>query len=430
MNILLVAYYFPPLNNAGAMRPLQMAQWLRRCGHTVSILTHGYEEMADTSPEIIRVHDPAFVRAHQGKKLICWLFWRAWAELQNYCGHYASIFSPWRRAVLRRAEEIRQACLPDLILVTYPPQEVLEIGLELSRRFHVPLISDFRDGLLFHPIEEKRLHSHHCVNERYKETEAAVVASSQLVVAVTPVLQDYFSRVYPGCRCETVYNGYDEDEWHDLPKPSLAQGCFHIVHTGRFALSDSATTIDPFLAALRQAGRNNPNRPFRLHLIGEYSRREMSLLENLILTGVVVIHPLKDRRETLAYQKAADLLLLITRPGVRSGIPLKLFEYLYSGKPVLALTDDAHVRRIVEDCGCGWCVPPLDELAIACLMERILFDPIFYRSPQRNQENIGAYSWPRQMTRFNDMLDSLAKPAAKPQTDSPRHVCPFPGDDA
>jgi glycosyltransferase involved in cell wall biosynthesis len=404
VNILLVTYYFPPINCAGSVRPAQMARWLRRCGHAVSVLTHGYTETTDPDPEIIRVHDPAFVRAHQGKRFWRWVFWRGWAELQNSCGRYASVFSPWRRAVLQRAEEIRRICRPDLILVTYPPLEVLEIGLELSRRFHVPLISDFRDGLLFRSIEEKRLHAHRCVYEKYMETEAAVAAASTLIVVVTPVLQDYFKRAYPGSRCETVFNGYDEDEWRDLPKLSLTPGYFHIVHTGRFALSDSAVDIRPFLAALLQASHDFQQIRLQLHLVGEYSRHERSRMRDLIDEEKIVLHPLVGRRETLAYQEAADLLLLITRPGVRSGIPLKLFEYIFSGKPVLALTDDAEVRRIVENSGNGWCASPLDRPAITGLLKRILADPELHGSPRRNQENSSSYSWSRQMLELNRLL--------------------------
>ena len=414
VNILLIAYYFPPINSAGSVRPTQMAQWLRRGGHDVTVLTHGYEKTGDPGPGIIRVHDPAFVRGHWGSRFFHWLAWRAWAELQNFCGRYASIFSPWRRAVLRRAGEIRRACRPELILVSYPPLEVLEIGLELSRRFQIPLVSDFRDGLLFRSIEEKRLAAHRCVREKYRKTEAAIAALSQLVVAVTPVLEEYFNGRYPGCRCATVFNGYDEGEWNDLPASSLAPGYFHIVHTGRFALSDSATDIGPFLAALRRVVQNHPDLPVRLQLLGEHSRREMASLKGFIASGAVVIQSLKNRPQGLAEQKAADLLLLITRPGVRSGIPLKLFEYLFSGKPVLALSDDAPVRRIIEDCGCGWCVSPQDESAIAGLMERILTAPGFYRSLLRNQGNIGTYSWATQMTLLNNLVVSLPLPTADP----------------
>jgi glycosyltransferase involved in cell wall biosynthesis len=414
MNILLVAYYFPPINSAGSQRPVQIARWLRRYGHTVSVLTHGHDQGTGTSPEIIRIHDPAYVRAHRGTRFWRWLFWRGLAEMQNSLGRYASIFSPWQREVLARAKEIHRVFRPDLIIATYPPLEGLEIGLELSQLWQIPLISDFRDGLLFQPIEEKRLRSHRCVRERYAKTEATVAAASTRITAVTPVLQIYFHKAYPGCQCKTIFNGYDPQEWLDLPVFSLPSGFLHIVHTGRFALSDSATDIRPFLAALRQAGRNAHLPIFRLDLVGEYSRHERSLLKDLLDSGQAVIHPLAERQQTLAYQKAADLLLLITRPGVRSGIPLKLFEYMFSGKPVLVLTDDMEIRRIVEGSGCGWCVSPLDELAITRLFTHILIDPAFQTSMERRPAVIEGFSWERQMGELNRLLTSLPPGSCKP----------------
>jgi glycosyltransferase involved in cell wall biosynthesis len=142
-------------------------------------------------------------------------------------------------------------------------------------------------------------------------------------------------------------------------------------------------------------------------LLGEYSRLERSWLRDLINEGKIVLHPLMGRRETLAYQKGANLLLVITRPGVRSGIPLKLFEYIFSGKPVLALTDDSGIRCVVEECGAGWCVSPLDTPAIAALLERIMTDPGFYPLPERHPEVINGFSWGKQMQELESLLTSL-----------------------
>ena len=39
MNLLLVAYFYPPCRDTGAHRPAAMAKWLRRLGHRVTVLT-------------------------------------------------------------------------------------------------------------------------------------------------------------------------------------------------------------------------------------------------------------------------------------------------------------------------------------------------------------------------------------------------------
>ena len=49
----------------------------------------------------------------------------------------------------------------------------------------------------------------------------------------------------------TVPNGFDPDETQlELPEIDLESGCFHVVHSGRFSLSDADCTIVPLVRAL------------------------------------------------------------------------------------------------------------------------------------------------------------------------------------
>lgn len=53
-------------------------------------------------------------------------------------------------------------------------------------------------------------------------------------------------------------------------------------------------------------------------------------------------------------------------------IPGKLFEYLNTGKPILALCEPSDCRTILENSGLGICVDPADPLKIAdCLLSFI-----------------------------------------------------------
>jgi glycosyltransferase involved in cell wall biosynthesis len=54
--------------------------------------------------------------------------------------------------------------------------------------------------------------------------------------------------------------------------------------------------------------------------------------------------------------------------------PVKVFEYMAAGLPVIA-ADFPRFRKIIEDKGCGICVPPRDTTAIAAAIERIFQYP-------------------------------------------------------
>ena len=65
MNLLLVAYFYPPCRDTGAHRPAAMAKWLRRLGHRVTVLTtsaYGTGDGADEE-DVVRTPDLQRLRA-------------------------------------------------------------------------------------------------------------------------------------------------------------------------------------------------------------------------------------------------------------------------------------------------------------------------------------------------------------------------------
>jgi glycosyltransferase involved in cell wall biosynthesis len=190
MKILLIAYYYPPINTGGTTRPLKMAKYLEQFGHDVTVLTHTYEKTRFTEPGIIRIKDISNNKNRRGVKRFSWFLLRIYTEILNRLGIYHSIYSWWKRKVLKNRDKIMEIAKPDMIIATYPPVETLEIGLSLSKKCNIPLISDFRDGLLFEPIEEKRINQYPCIKKTYRSIEKAAVEHSSAVITITSVITD------------------------------------------------------------------------------------------------------------------------------------------------------------------------------------------------------------------------------------------------
>lgn len=130
-----------------------------------------------------------------------------------------------------------------------------------------------------------------------------------------------------------------------------------LVHTGSFAGPRDA---GPLLRALSRV--QSEGVPIRLVLVGRVMAPDRVLLDT---TAVDVEHVgVVPHRESLALQRSADVLLLLTsnNRGVATG---KLFEYLGAGRPILALADGNEAARIVRETHSGITVPPDHEEAIA-----------------------------------------------------------------
>jgi glycosyltransferase involved in cell wall biosynthesis len=114
----------------------------------------------------------------------------------------------------------------------------------------------------------------------------------------------------------------------------------------------------------------------RLHLVGSIEGSgERAYLEKRDPMRVVVepwMQPLE------AYERLAradiGIAVLHSVSRYRAALPVKLFEYMAAGLPVVA-SDFPLWRRILDEAGAGLLVDPEDPLAIAAAIDRLVADP-------------------------------------------------------
>ena len=407
MRVLIAAYYYPPINSGGSARPLAMVKHLGRLGHHVSVLTHSYRRPDILEGGELRVYDPSHNRDRVGAGALAWLSRRLLTASVNLAGGYHSIYSAWKARVLAHADRLIASARPEVLIATYPPVEDLEIGLALGERFGMPLVADFRDGLLFEPIERERIRRHRCVEKHYRQVERAVAERAAAVVSVFPSLSAYLRDQYGRNDVETITNGFDPEEFAGLPRSGLLDpSACNIVHAGRFAGSYGGRDVRPLADALTRLLDEGgaPARDLRLHLIGELTARERRCFRALIAAGLVIEHGLQARPRTLAAETEAAALLLLTGSDRPGSAPGKLFEYLGAGRPILGLTAASFSEEIIRSAAAGWTVNPADRDGIAGLLRRAAEGGRTLAALAPDRERIAEYSRERLIGRLDGIL--------------------------
>ena len=146
---------------------------------------------------------------------------------------------------------------------------------------------------------------------------------------------------------------------------------------------------------------------------GEADRaRVQKLIDSLQLGARITITGLVPPREVVPRLTAADVLVL---PNTASAIserytsPLKLFEYLTLGRPIIA-SDLPAIREVLTDGRTALLVPPGDPPALATALRRLAADPNLASALGKAARALAPeYTWARRAERLEGALEEAAK---------------------
>ncbi|MBL9080130.1 MAG: glycosyltransferase [Planctomycetes bacterium] len=378
MRVLLIAYYFPPDGGPGAQRPISFARHLPSFDVQCTVLTR-------TPPQRRTEFDPADTSAlasvEQRSRIVRGAPGATMAEtLANLtaAGH---------------AEIARER--PDVVLVTMSPFELWRTAAELGHRHRVPVVFDLRDPWALDGVVDYRTWWHW---RRALREMRAMLRAADGVVANTPECRGLFLRAEPSLRPErvaVVTNGWDHEEFAP-PLPRVEPGeLLRLFYGGSFICTQLYDT-DRLLRRLLGWVRWSPEPLQRsgrtpLHLLrairllrqrGEPAGREVRLCAmgqaDPPLQRCVTESGVADAVELLGYQphaavvdglRRADALFLTLHglpPGHRSRIvPGKTYEYLASGRPILAGLPAGDAREFVAASPRAFVADPCDDEGLA-----------------------------------------------------------------
>lgn len=235
------------------------------------------------------------------------------------------------------------------IITTGPPHSLHLIGVGLKERMNIKWIADFRDPwttIGYH----KKLKLTNASSKKHNELEKKVLETADCIIVTSENTKKEFE-VKTQQEVVVITNGYDT---HHLPK-THKDDKFTLAHIGSLLSERNPKNLWLILQELINENGEFEAR-FQLKLIGVVSDDVLNDIYSYGLKDYVHIVGYITHNEALMQQRNSQLLLLveIDSEDTKAIIPGKLFEYLVSETPILAIGPKASdVERIIQSTNTG-----------------------------------------------------------------------------
>jgi glycosyltransferase involved in cell wall biosynthesis len=201
-----------------------------------------------------------------------------------------------------------------------------------------------------------------------------VRSAERAIVVERPVGDDFRRRL--GVDAGYVPNGWDPDLARDAETatpPELDPRKITLVHTGKLS-GGWGRHPGTLFEALRRLQDRDPRLGDRLQLVlaGRLDHDEQRLIAGAGIDGLVRHVGMLSRSESIALQRRADVLVLLTSATLVWELPGKVFEYFGARRPILALAKDNEAARVIAETGTGWTIAPDDVEGIMARLDALV----------------------------------------------------------
>jgi glycosyltransferase involved in cell wall biosynthesis len=387
-NVLIVSYYFPPSGGPGVQRALKFARYLPENGYRPLILTVPETAAFPVRDESLLAECPPPDQVFRSPITEFYGVYRRLSGRRQGVAldiQTANQEDPgWRDRWLRR---LRGALfIPDgrmgwvlpgtrtgvqicrehgvaAVLATGPPFSAHWIAARVGARTGLPFVLDFRDPWVGGPryIPRPRL-----VERLDARLEHRCVSRAARVTTAFPSIRHDLLRRHPGLdpgKFTVITNGYDAADFEGIPADPPRE--WTLTHTGTLFVHHIPTTLFEVLRAWL-AEDPERSRILRVRFVGRVDPAVESLIKTPPLDRIAGIEGYVPHRRSVEMIVNSHLLLLLVVGDPMAGgvIPGKVFEYIGSGTPILALAPEGEAADLIRRTRAGRVVAPGDAAGI------------------------------------------------------------------
>lgn len=358
--VLIVSYYWPPAGGPGVQRWLKFVKYLPEFG--VQPIVYIPENpnyplvderlVQDVHPQAIilkhKIFEPYALASvfskHKTKKISAGIITKN--KKQSFVEKLmlwirGNIFIPdarvfWVNPSIDYLKNYIQENKIETVITTGPPHSLHLIGLGLKKQLAITWIADFRDPwttIGYH----KELKLSKWAAKKHKELESQVLNSCDTIIVTSPTTKKEFQAL-TSTPIEVITNGYDIEKVEKKPLDSD----FTLAHIGSFLSERNPQILWQCLSELTKENELFAKH-FKLKLLGAVSKEVVQSIDAFDITPFVQNFGYVSHDEALVHQRTSQVLLLIeiNSDETKCIIPGKLFEYMVSERPILAIGPSA-----------------------------------------------------------------------------------------
>ena len=349
-NVLVISYFFPPLSGPGVQRAYNFVKNLKKSGWNPIVLT--VKDIEYVSHDESLLSDLAEIPVYRTETLDPMRVLKLWQQLSNKGSRLyqetdervkklgRDIFPidskiGWLPIAMKKARKICRLNNVKVIFATMSPYSSGILAYLLSKATGIPYVLDYRDLWQGKPDMSyfSGWHKKLAIN-----WEKKIISEAAAIIHVTAWSAKRFKEIYPECdpqKVSVIFNGYDADKFHALPKMKGSDGKIRFTFAGHFYGGQSP---ENFINVLIQMNLESKLNNAEICFAGNYGSEIEHLFERADFIKRI---PYLSYAEYIDKLIESDVLLLfIASENSDMILTQKLFDYLAVRRPILAIVPE------------------------------------------------------------------------------------------
>ncbi len=384
--VLFISYYFPPAGGPGVQRVTKFVRYLEEFGWTPIVLAplNPQYQALDASlekelPKDLIVRRSPIFEPHNLYKKFVGLDKNAALDVavnQRSSGKgslkkklasfvRSTFFIPdarigWLNSAVKEGMKIASEYPVRMIYTSSPPYTVSLIGRKLAKKTGIPFVAGFRDPWSgFESSTPDRWFLPRMIDERLEHK--VFTDATRIDVAWEGIIADALGK-YPELDRNKFYlvpNGFDSADFpeHDITKRAYRKigEKFVLTYSGSLYGPRNPSSLFAALKLLLDRGQIDPKK-ITLRFVGRFGPEVHEMMEDPAIASMIEKYDYVAHSKAVELVSDSDALLLIVddTPSVAEIVPGKVYEYLGSMRPMLAIAPpEGAIGRLLKETSGG-----------------------------------------------------------------------------